>query len=177
MSKVTWNMDPTHSELGFKVKHMMVTNLSGKFTDFSIQANSDDEQFSNPEISFSAKIASVNTGQEQRDTHLRSAEFFDAEVHPQMTFKATKMEKLSDENYKMHGDLSIKGVTKPVALDVEFGGIGKDPWGNTKAGFTVNGKIKRSDFGLTWNAPLETGGVLVSDEVRINSEVQLVKGA
>jgi len=177
MSKVTWNMDPTHSELGFKVKHMMVTNLSGKFTDFSIQANSDDEQFSNPEISFSAKIASVNTGQEQRDTHLRSAEFFDAEVHPEMTFKATKMEKLSDENYKMHGDLSIKGVTKPVALDVEFGGIGKDPWGNTKAGFTVNGKIKRSDFGLTWNAPLETGGVLVSDEVRINSEVQLVKGA
>jgi polyisoprenoid-binding protein YceI len=177
MSKVTWNMDPTHSELGFKVKHMMVTNLSGKFSDFSIQAASDDEQFSNPEISFSAKIASVNTGQEQRDTHLRSAEFFDAEVHPEMTFKATKMEKLSDENYKMHGDLSIKGVTKPVALDVEFGGIGKDPLGNTKAGFTVNGKIKRSDFGLTWNATLETGGVLVSDEVRINSEIQLVKGA
>ncbi len=177
MSKVKWNMDPTHSELGFKVKHMMVTNLSGKFSDFNIQAASDDEQFSNPEISFSAKIASVNTGQEQRDTHLRSAEFFDAEVHPEMTFKASKMEKVSDENYKMHGDLTIKGVRKPVQLDVEFGGIGKDPWGNTKAGFTINGKIKRSDFGLTWNAPLETGGVLVSDEVRINSEIQLVKGA
>ncbi len=177
MSKVTWNMDPTHSELGFKVKHMMVTNLSGKFTDFSVQASSDDDQFSNPAISFSAKIASVNTGQEQRDTHLRSPEFFDVEAHPEMTFKASKMEKISDENYKMHGDLTIKGVSKPVQLDVEFGGIGKDPWGNTKAGFTVNGKIKRSDFGLTWNAPLETGGVLVSDEVRINSEIQLVKGA
>lgn len=177
MSKVTWNMDPTHSELGFKVKHMMVTNLSGKFTDFSVQASSDDDQFSNPAISFSAKIASVNTGQEQRDTHLRSPEFFDMEAHPEMTFKASKMEKISDENYKMHGDLTIKGVSKPVQLDVEFGGIGKDPWGNTKAGFTVNGKIKRSDFGLTWNAPLETGGVLVSDEVRINSEIQLVKGA
>lgn len=177
MSKVTWNMDPTHSELGFKVKHMMVTNLSGKFTDFSVQASSDDEHFSNPAISFSAKIASVNTGQEQRDTHLRSAEFFDVEAHPEMTFTANKMEKISDENYKMHGDLTIKGISKPVQLDVEFGGIGKDPWGNTKAGFTVNGKIKRSDFGLTWNAPLETGGVLVSDEVRINSEIQLVKGA
>ena len=177
MSKVIWNMDPTHSELGFKVKHMMVTNLSGKFTDFSVQASSDDEKFSNPEISFSAKIASVNTGQDQRDGHLRSPEFFDVEAHPEMTFKANKMTQVDGDNYKMEGNLTIKGISKPVQLDVEFGGIGKDPWGNTKAGFTVNGKIKRSDFGLTWNAPLETGGVLVSDEVRINSEIQLVKGA
>ena len=175
MSKVNWNLDPTHSEVGFKVKHMMITNVSGNFGDFSVSASSDGDDFSNPEISFSAKTASVNTGNEQRDGHLKSPEFFDSEKHPDLLFKATKMEKVNAENYTLHGNLTIKDVTKPVSLNAEFGGIGKDPWGNVKAGFTITGKINRKDFGLNWNAALETGGVMVSEEVRINSEIQLVK--
>lgn len=175
MSKVTWNLDPAHSELGFKVKHMMVANVSGHFSDFSVSATSEDEGFSNPEINFSAKTASVKTGQEPRDGHLQGADFFDSANHPEMTFTSTKMEKLGDDQFKLIGDLSIRGTKKTVSLDVEFGGIGKDPYGNTKAGFSISGKIKRSDFGLNWNAALEAGGVLVSDEVRINSEIQLVK--
>jgi polyisoprenoid-binding protein YceI len=177
MSKTTWNLDPTHSEVGFKVKHMMVTNVSGAFTDFNVQAATNGEDFNNLDLTFTAKTASVNTGNEQRDGHLRSADFFDAENHPELTFKATKMEKASSDNYHLHGDLTIRGVTKPITLNAEFGGIGKDPWGNIKAGFTVTGKINRKDFGLNWNAALEAGGVLVSDEVRINSEIQLVKAS
>jgi polyisoprenoid-binding protein YceI len=177
MSTTTWNLDPTHSEVGFKVKHMMVANLSGNFTDFNVQASTNGEDFSNPAISFVAKTTSVNTGNDQRDGHLRSPEFFDSEKFPEIKFKSTKMEKVDSDNYKLHGDLTIKDVTKPVTLNAEFGGIGKDPWGNVKAGFTVSGKINRKDFGLNWNAALETGGVLVSEDVRINSEIQLVKAS
>lgn len=177
MSKVNWNLDPTHSEVGFKVKHMMVTNLSGHFGEFNVIASTDGEDFGSAVISFSAKTASVNTGNEQRDGHLRSGDFFDSESHPELIFSGSKMENAGGSNYKLHGNLTIRNVTKPVVLDVEFGGIGKDPWGNTKAGFTVTGKINRKDFGLNWNAALETGGMLVSEEVRLNSEIQLVKAS
>jgi polyisoprenoid-binding protein YceI len=177
MSKINWNLDPSHSEVTFKVKNMMITNVSGSFTDFSVSASTEGEDFTKSEISFSAKAASVTTGAEQRDQHLRSAEFFDSEKFPEIKFKTTKYEKIDNENHKLHGDLTIKGITKSISLHVEYGGISKDPWGNIKAGFTVTGKINRKDFGLNWNATLETGGVMVSEEVRINCEIQMVKAA
>lgn len=165
-----WNLDPTHSEVGFKVKHMMITNVSGNLGSFNVTAETDDDNFTNAKVKFTGDIKSITSGNEQRDQHLQSADFFEAEKFPEMTFEST-----SYENGKLNGNLSIRGVSKPIALDVDFGGVGKDPWGNTKAGFTISGKINRKDFGLMWNAPLEAGGVLVSDDVRINSEIQLVK--
>jgi polyisoprenoid-binding protein YceI len=176
MSKTKWTLDPAHSEVTFKVKHMMITSVTGLLTDYSIEATSDSDDFVNADVNFSGKLSSINTGNEQRDQHLRSADFFDTEKTNEVTFKSTKVEK-SGSDLKLKGDLTIKGVTKPITLDVEFGGINKDPWGNTKAGFTVSGKLNRKDFGLNWNAALETGGVLVSDDVKIAAEIQLVKGA
>jgi len=175
MSKIKWNLDPAHSEVTFKVKHMMITNVSGSFKEFTVDASSEGEDFNKPEISFTAKASSVDTGSEQRDGHLQSPEFFDAGKFPEIKFKATKYEKVSGNDYKLEGDLTIKDVTKNITLDVDYGGIQKDPYGNIKAGFTIHGKINRKDFGLSWNAALETGGVMVSEEVRINCEIQLVK--
>lgn len=176
MAKTKWNLDPTHSEVTFKVKHMMITNVTGLLTDYSIEATADSDDFVNADVHFVGKLSSINTGNEQRDAHLRSADFFDAEKNNEVTFKSTKLEKSGDD-LRLQGNLTIKGITKPIVLNVEFGGINKDPWGNTKAGFTVTGKINRGDFGLNWNAALETGGVLVSDEVKIAAEIQLIKGA
>lgn len=177
MSKTNWNLDPSHSEVTFKVKHMMITNVTGHFNDFSLQASTDGDDFTKSDLIFKAKTASINTNAEQRDAHLRSAEFFDSEKFPELSFKPTKFEKINGENHKLHGDLTIKDITKNIVLDAEFGGIQKDPWGQTKAGFTVTGKINRKDFGLNWNAALEAGGVMVSDDVKINCEVQLIKAA
>jgi len=176
MSKIKWNLDAAHSEVSFKVKHMMITNVSGGFNEFTVDAETEGEDFTKSTVNFTAKAASVNTNSEQRDGHLRSAEFFDSEKFPELKFKATSYEKISGSDYKLKGDLTIKDVTKNITLDVEYGGINKDPWGNMKAGFTITGKINRKDFGLTWNAALETGGVMVSDDVKINCEIQLVKG-
>lgn len=178
MATTKWVADPTHSEIGFKVKHLMFTNVSGSFDKFEINTETDNENFNNAVITFSAEAASVSTGNEQRDQHLKSAEFFDAEKFPLIKFSATKYENVdNDGSYELYGDLTIRDVTKPVKLSVEFGGVLKDPWGNVKAAFTINGKINRKDWGLNWNAALESGGVLVSDEVRINCEVQLIKQA
>lgn len=174
-AKTKWNLDPAHSELGFKVKHMMITNVSGSFGKFDVAAETTDKDFTTATISFSADVSSISTSNADRDNHLKSADFFDAEKYPQIKFVSTKVEKRDDENLVLHGNLTVKDVTKPVKLDVEFGGIGKDPWGNEKAGFTLSGKINRTEFGLNWNAALETGGVLVSEEVRIIGEIQLVK--
>ncbi len=165
-----WNLDPTHSEVSFKVKHMMITNVTGNLGSFNVTAESADDNFSDAKINFSGEIKSITTGNEQRDQHLQSADFFETEKYPEMKFEST-----SYESGKLTGNLSIRGITKPISLDADFGGIGKDPWGNTKAGFTINGKINRKDYGLMWNAPLEAGGVLVSDDVKINGEIQLVK--
>jgi polyisoprenoid-binding protein YceI len=176
MATINWVADPTHSEVGFKVKHLMFTNVSGKFKNFSISAQSASDNFDAPQISFTAETASIDTGNEQRDGHLKSPDFFDAEKYPTISYTSTAYNKLDDDgNYELVGNLTILDVTKPVKLAVEFGGLAKDPWGNTKAGFTITGKINRKDWGLNWNAALETGGVLVSEEVRINAEVQLVK--
>ena len=165
----TWKLDPTHSELTFKVKHMMISNVKGEFTNFDAEITTEDDTFSKAKVSASIKTDSVFTNNTDRDTHLKSADFFNAEKYPAITFEA---EALTGD---VTGNLTINGVTKPVTLDVDFGGIGQDPWGNTKAGFSFEGKIKRSDFGLNWNATLEAGGVLVSDEVKIAGDLQFVK--
>jgi polyisoprenoid-binding protein YceI len=175
MAKSTWALDPTHSEVGFKVKHMMFTNVSGKFNSYSVEISNEDDDFSSSDISFSADISSIDTNNRDRDNHLKSGDFFDAEQFPSMTFKSTSIEKKSDSDYVIHGDLTIKDVTKSVALNAEYSGLMTDPWGNTKAGLSLETKINRKEFGLTWNAALETGGVLVGEEVKIFAEIQVVK--
>jgi polyisoprenoid-binding protein YceI len=175
MATTKWTLDPTHSELQFKVKHLMITTVTGSLKLFSAELTSNGDDFTNADISFSGDISSLDTGNADRDNHLKSADFFDQANNPTMDFKSTSVEKDGDD-YTIHGDLTIREVTKPVKLTAEFGGIATDPWGNTKAGFTLSGKINRTDFGLTWNAALETGGVMVSEEVRILGELQFVKG-
>lgn len=174
MTTTKWTVDPAHSEILFKVKHLMITNVTGTLTDFSSEAETVDNSFNPATIRFEAKVASINTNNEQRDAHLRSADFFDSDNYPTINFVAEAYN--SNEN-TITGDLTIRGNTQTVRLDVEFGGIQSDPWGNTKAGFSLSGKINRKDFGLTWNAPLEAGGMLVSDEVRLQCEIQLVKNS
>lgn len=175
MTTTKWTLDLTHSEIGFKVKHMMITNVSGSFGTFSVDVQTQNDDFSTARIKFTADLNSISTSNPDRDNHLKSEDFFAAEKYPKLKFVSTKLERKDESNLLLYGDLTIRDVTKPVKLDVEFGGIGKDPWGNEKAGFTLTGKIKRTDFNLNWNAVLETGGVLVSEEVKLFGEVQLVK--
>ena len=175
MSKSVWSLDPTHSELGFKVKHMMFTNVSGKFNQFAVALENANDDFSTSQIEFSADIATIDTGNPDRDNHLRSGDFFDAEKFPAMVFKSVSVKADGPQNFKVTGDLTIRDITKPVVLDVEYSGMMKDPWGNTKIGVAVETKINRKDFGLTWNAALETGGVLVGEDVKIHCELQFVK--
>ena len=174
MATTKWAIDPTHSEIGFKVKHMMFTNVSGKFGTYDATITTEDDNFENAAIEFSADIDSISTNNVDRDNHLKSGDFFDAENHPKLTFKATNFTKDGDD-YELIGDLSIKDVTKSVKFPVEFSGLMKDPWGNTKAGLNIYGKINRKDWGLNWNSALETGGVLVGEEVKLNIELQLIK--
>lgn len=174
-TKTTWALDASHSEIVFKVKHLMIANVKGEFRKFSATAKSEGENFDASSIELTIDAASIFTNSDDRDNHLKSPDFFDSAKFPQLLFKGTSLTKKDDDNYELKGTLTIKGVSKEVKLDVEFGGVNKDPWGNQKAGFSVSGKINRTDFGLNWNAALETGGVLVSEEVRINAEVQFVK--
>ena len=175
MSTTKWVVDPTHSEISFKVKHMMFTNLSGSFTKFDASVTTEGEDFKTAKFDFSADIDSVDTGNTDRDNHLKSGDFFDGEKHPKITFTSTDFKQKSGDDYTLTGDLTISGTTKPVTLDVEFGGTAKDPWGNVKAGMSATGKINRKDFGLTWNAALESGGVLVGEDVKLNIELQFTK--
>ncbi|HLW18784.1 MAG TPA: YceI family protein [Cyclobacteriaceae bacterium] len=174
-SKTTWVLDPTHSELLFKVKHLMITNVKGEFRSFNASLESVGTDFSKAKVTATVDADSIFTNNTDRDNHLKSADFFDVENHKELTFEGTSFTKLDDDNYQLKGDLTIKGVTKEISLNVEFGGMAKDPWGNEKAGFSISGKFNRKDWGLNWNAALEAGGVMVSDEVRINGEVQFVK--
>ncbi|MGH1520126.1 YceI family protein [Chryseobacterium sp. JK1] len=166
-----WILDPTHSELTFKVKHMMISNVKGSFRTFTAEIEAEDEFFANAKTTATIQTDSVFTNNTDRDNHLKSPEFFNAEAHPTITFESQAL------NNAIVGNLTINGVTKPVTLDVDFGGINVDPWGNTKAGFSFEGKISRKDFGLNWNAALEAGGVMVSDDVKIAGELQFVKQA
>ena len=175
-TKTKWGIDPAHSLIGFKVKHLMIANVRGTFKEFSASIYTTGEDFMSAEIDFSLNPASIDTGDEKRDAHLKSADFFDVEKFKGITFIAGNYENTDkDGRYELYGDLTIKGITRRIKLDVEFGGMMKDPWGNHKAVFSINGKINRKDWGLNWNAALETGGVLVSEDVWISSEVQLVK--
>ncbi len=172
-----WVLDPTHSEINFKVKHLMISNVKGGFQNFEATLLSDGDDFRKASVSASIDAASISTNQADRDAHLRSADFFDVENHPAITFEGTSCTRFDEENYRLTGQLTIRGVSREVSLDVEFGGIGTDPWSNEKAGFSFSGQINRKDFGLNWNAALEAGGVLVGEEVKISGEVQLVKQA
>lgn len=172
--KTAWTIDPSHSEVQFKVKHLMISTVTGFFKDFGAEAELSGDDISDAMVRFWADTASIDTNSADRDKHLRSADFFDSERFPKLVFEGTGI-KGANDRWKLSGNLTIKDVTKPVVLDLEWSGIAKDPWGNTKAGLNISGRIDRKDWGLNWNSALEAGGVLVSDEVRIQCEIQLAK--
>lgn len=175
MSTTKWIIDPTHSEVSFKVKHLVISTVTGYFKEFEGAVESSSEDFDGANVSFSTPIDSISTNQTDRDNHLKSADFFDAENHPKLSFTGKIVNDGGD--YKLVGDLTVKGTTKPLTLDVEFGGVAGDPYGQTKAGFEIEGKISRKEYGLTWSAVTEAGSVVVSDQVRLILSVQLVKQA
>jgi polyisoprenoid-binding protein YceI len=171
----TWTIDTNHTEVTFKVKHLVISSVTGKFKTFEGTIESDKEDFTDGRIKFSADVNSIDTGNEQRDGHLKSPDFFDAPNHPQLTFVSTGITKKSDHEYTVTGDLTIRGVSKPVELQAEFGGTQKDFYGNTVAGFELEGKINRREFGLQWSAVTETGGVVVSDDVKLQINAEIIK--
>ncbi|UWZ86003.1 YceI family protein [Occallatibacter riparius] len=176
-STVTWKIDPAHSSAEFKVKHMMISHVKGSFSGLSGTLIEDTVDPTQSSVDASVDISTISTGDAQRDAHLKSADFFHHEQHPTMTFKSTKVEKQGEGEYKVTGDLTLHGVTKPVTFAVEGPSApGKDPWGNTRIGLSATTKINRKDFGLSWNAALETGGILVGEDVQIALEVQFIKG-
>ncbi|HEY4060892.1 MAG TPA: YceI family protein [Puia sp.] len=176
MATSKWILDPSHSEVEFKVKHLMISTVTGKFTKFDATVETEGEDFMTAKVTFTADVDSVNTGNEQRDAHLRTADFFEMSKYPQIKFVATKYDNVdNDGSYEVYGDLTIHGVTKTVKLDAEFGGVIKDPWGSTRAGITISGKINRKEFGVAFHAVTETGGVVLSDEVRIHVGLEFVK--
>lgn len=173
MATTKWNIDPTHSEVTFKVKHLMISTVTGKFKVFEGKAETEGDDFKEVKnVEFKADVKSIDTNNEQRDEHLRSGDFFAADEHAELIFRAENFDVNSD---KLQGELTIRNITKPVTLDVEFGGVVVDPYGQTKAGLTVSGKISRKEFGLIWDAVTEAGSVVVSDQVRLSTEVQFVK--
>lgn len=173
----TWVIDPTHSEVQFKIKHLVISTVTGSFGQYEGQIETYGDDFTDATISFSADINSIGTGNEQRDGHLKSADFFDAEQFPKLTFTSTSLTKTGDDSYALVGNLTIRDVTKSVPLKVEYGGQMQDFYGQTKAGFELTGTIKRKEFGLTWDGVTEAGGVVVSDEVKLVMNIQVVKQA
>jgi polyisoprenoid-binding protein YceI len=166
----TWKLDPAHSEISFKVKHMMISNVKGEFKSFDAEIISENETFTNAKVQSTIQVDSVNTNNTDRDNHLKSADFFDVEKNPTIQFESTSL------NNEVAGKITINGITQPIVLEVEFNGIQVDPWGNTRAGFSFTGKIKRKDFNLNWNAALDSGGVVVGETVNISGELEFIKG-
>lgn len=175
MKKVKWVLDPAHSELSFKIRHLMISNVSGYIKDFHVEAETPGNDFSEASIMLTAQMANLYTNDEKRDNHLRSADFFDANNFPDLKFESIKIEKVDNKTFMLYGKLTMKGITKPVTLNVEFGGIAQDAHGNDRAGFSITGKITRSDWGISFNRVLDTGGVGLGEEVKILSEIQMVK--
>ena len=173
--ETNWKVDSMHSEVGFKVRHMMISNVSGSFGSFDATAQTNGDDFSAAKFDFSAAIDSINTGVADRDGHLKSADFFDAENHPAIKFTSTDVKKVSDDALEIAGNLEIKGTVKPVVFKAEFAGIAVDPYGQTKAGMTLSGSIKRSEFGLTWSAVTEAGHIVVADDIKLGAELQFIK--
>jgi polyisoprenoid-binding protein YceI len=177
MNTTKWVIDPMHSEVQFKVKHLVISTVTGSFKNFSGEASSTGEDFDGADISFAMDVNSIDTNQAQRDAHLRSADFFDAEAYPEIRFKSVSFKKIKDEQYRVLGELTMKGVTKPVELEAEYGGTAKDSYGNEKSGFEVKGKINRKEFGLTYNSLTETGGLALGEDIKLSANVQLSKVA
>lgn len=175
MAKTKWTIDDTHSSIEFSVKHMMIANVKGAFNDFEASVEADPADLTTADIQFTVQLASIDTRNTDRDNHLRSADFFDVENNPTMTFKSTNIVKKDEGEYDVTGDLTINNTTKSETFAVTFEGEGKDPWGNDRAGFSGTGALNRSDYGLTWNAALETGGVLVGDKVKVNLQFEGIK--
>jgi polyisoprenoid-binding protein YceI len=176
MAATKWILDPSHSEVEFKVRHMMISTVSGKFTKFDADLQTEDEDFTTAKVTFTIDVNSITTGNEQRDGHLQASDFFESAKYPQIRFVATRIENVdNDGSYEVYGDLTIRDVTKQVKLDAEFGGVIKDPWGNTRAGVTVSGKINRKEYGLQFHAVTETGSLVVGDEVRIHLGLEFIK--
>ncbi len=172
----SWNFDPAHSEIGFRVRHMMFSKVRGSFESWTGEFIFDPEDFSKSKTTVTIDASSITTSNEDRDNHLKSGDFFDTEKFPHLRFESTSFEAVGDGKLKLHGELTIKDVTQPLTLDVEYHGKAVDPWGNDRVGFSATGSIHRKDFGLTWNQALEAGGVLVGDKVEIDLQVQAVKG-
>jgi polyisoprenoid-binding protein YceI len=176
MAITKWTVDPMHSLVQFKVRHLMITNVTGTFQHFDGTIETDGEDFTQGKVEFRIKVDSIDTANDQRDTHLKGDDFFSAEKYPDITFVSTGFKKVGGEDYELTGNLTVRDITKPVTLSVEYGGVAQDFYGNTKAGFGVSGKINRKDFGLVWNGVTEAGSVVVSDEVKINADLQFLKG-
>jgi len=177
MATTKWVLDPTHSEVEFKIKHMMISTVTGNFKKFDASVETEGEDFTTAKVKFTVDVDSIDTKNEQRDGHLKSVDFFDAANFPEFTFVATKYENVdNDGSYEVYGDLTIRGITRNEKFDAEFGGVIKDPWGNTRAGITITGKINRKDFGLTWSGATETGSLIVSEDVKVHVALEFVKG-
>lgn len=176
MAITKWTVDPMHSLVQFKVRHLMITNVTGSFQHFDGTIETDGEDFTQGRVVFTIKVDSIDTANDQRDTHLKSDDFFSAEKFPLISFTGTGFKRVSGVDFELTGNLTIRDITKPVTLKVEYGGVAQDFYGNTKAGFGVAGKINRKEFGLIWNGVTEAGSVVVSDEVRIDADVQFTKG-
>ncbi len=172
---MAWQIDTAHSAVHFTVRHMMISNVRGEFQRLSGTVNLDEEHPENTTVEVRIDAASINTREAQRDGHLRSPDFLDVEKYPYVVFKSTRVERTGEKSARLHGDLTIRDVTRPVVLNVEHTGILTNPWGNLSAGFEANTRINRKDWGLTWNQALEAGGVLVGDEIKVNIELELVK--
>ena len=175
LTKTLWNIDTTHSEIQFKVKHLVISTVTGKFNSFDAQVETEGDSFDGATINFSADVDSISTGVEDRDNHLKSDDFFNAAEYPTMNFESTSFEKSGDESYKLVGNLTIRDITKEVTLDVTHGGTVVDPYGQTKAGFEIEGEINRKEFGLTWSAVTEAGSIVVGDTVKLIMNVQVVQ--
>ncbi|XOV90900.1 MAG: YceI family protein [Bacteroidota bacterium] len=175
LTKTIWAIDPTHSEAGFKVRHLVISTVNGKFNEFEGSVETEEDNFEGAEINFAAKIDSISTGVADRDAHLKSDDFFNAAEYPELKFQSTSFTKLNDDEYALKGDLTIRDNTKPVELKVIYGGTVSDPYGNTKAGFEISGKINRKEFGLKWDDVTEAGSVVVSEEIKLDLNIQLVK--
>ncbi|HEY4208767.1 MAG TPA: YceI family protein [Puia sp.] len=176
MAATNWILDPAHSEVEFKIRHMMISTVTGKFTKFNAEVQTEDEDFMTAKVNFTVDVNSITTGNEQRDGHLQASDFFESPKFPQIKFVASRYENVdNDGSYEVYGKLTIRDVAKEVKLDAEFGGVIKDPWGNTRAGITVSGKINRKEYGLQFHAVTETGGLVVSDEVRIHVALEFIK--
>ncbi|MBK3581967.1 YceI family protein [Streptomyces sp. MBT65] len=172
-----YTIDPSHTTLGFTARHAMVTNVKGKFLDFTGTLHLDGSDPAKSTASLDVKMESIDTGSPDRDGHLKSADFFKTDEFPTMTFRSTSAEALGGDDYRITGDLEILGTTKPITIDLEFNGAAKDPFGNERVGFEGKAEILRSEFGLTWNAALETGGVLVSEKIKLNFDISAIKSA